>query len=33
VTGLSWLIVDAGAIDMRAFMLPRTPQDLADRAV
>ena len=32
VTGLSWLIVDAGAIDMRAFMLPRTPQDLADRA-
>jgi hypothetical protein len=33
VTDLSWLIVDGGAIDMRAFMLPRTPQDLADRAV
>ena len=32
VTDLSWLIVDAGTIDSRNFMLPRTPEDPADRA-
>jgi hypothetical protein len=32
VTGLSWRIVDAGTFDPRAFMLPRTPEDPADRA-
>jgi len=32
VTGLSWIIVDSGAIDQRNFMLPRTPEDTADRA-
>jgi len=31
VTGLSWRIVDAGAFDQRAFMLPRTPEDPAAR--
>jgi hypothetical protein len=31
VTDLSWLIVDAGAINPAAFMLPRTPEDPADR--
>jgi hypothetical protein len=32
VTGLSWVIFDAGTFDPAAFMLPRTPQDPADRA-
>jgi hypothetical protein len=32
VAGLSWRIVDAGTFDPRAFMLPRTPEDPADRA-
>jgi hypothetical protein len=31
VTDLSWLIVDAGTFDPRVFILPRTPQDPADR--
>jgi len=31
VTGLSWVIVDAGTFDPGAFMLPRTPEDPADR--
>jgi hypothetical protein len=31
VTDLSWIIVDAGTFDPRAFTLPRTPQDPADR--
>ncbi len=31
VTDLSWVIVDAGTFDPGAFMLPRTPQDPADR--
>jgi hypothetical protein len=31
VTGLSWIIVDAGTFDPSAFMLPRTPQDPAER--
>jgi hypothetical protein len=31
VTELSWVIFDAGTFDPRAFMLPRTPQDPADR--
>jgi hypothetical protein len=32
VTELSWLIVDAGALNPSAFALPRTPQDPAERA-
>ena len=32
VTGLSWQVVDGGGIDQRAFLLPRTPQDPAERA-
>jgi helix-turn-helix protein len=32
VTDLSWQVVDGGAIDQRAFLLPRTPQDPAERA-
>lgn len=31
MTDLSWLIVDAGTFDPRAFMLPRTPLDPAVR--
>jgi hypothetical protein len=30
-TDLSWAVVDAGAIDQRAFALPRTPQDAGER--
>jgi hypothetical protein len=33
VTDLSWRLVDVGGIDQGAFLLPRTPQDLAERTV
>ena len=32
MTDLSWQVVDGGGIDQRAFLLPRTPQDPAERA-